>query len=210
MAKLHSTIHPIIHAAGAEQRHPAWAVMSDRRRRHTERVGELLWDWSGVLGHGTTKRIRWRAAGLLHDVLKGESPKTLRPEVVDLDDAEEWPGSLLHGPACANRLRSAGVDDEPLLMAIAHHTTGHSDFRALGQALYMADYLEPGRRGLVPERAEWRRRMPRDWYAVLGEIATAKIGTLLERRIPIPAITAGFWQVITAPEPPPGWPRTGF
>ena len=193
MAKL----HPVIHAAGAERRHPDWSVMTEARRRHTERVGHLMWQWSGTLGYDAETRIRWRAAGLLHDALKDESPARLRPEV---DDAAAWPDSLLHGPACASRLRAAGVDDESLLGAIAFHTTGHADFRALGQALYMADYLEPGRRGLAAERADWRRRMPSDWRAVLGEVATARIGDLLNRRLPIPGTTAEFWRAVTAPE----------
>ncbi|WP_419164324.1 HD domain-containing protein [Candidatus Palauibacter sp.] len=189
-------LHPIIHAAGAEGRHPDWAVMSPARRRHTERVGQLLWEWSGTLGHDRMRRIRWRAAGLLHDALKDESPETLGPEV---EDAGAWSGSLLHGPACANRLRAAGVEDASLLRAIAFHTTGHADFRALGRALYMADYLEPGRTGLARERADWRRRMPSDGCAVLGEVATAKIGNLLHRGIPISPVTAGFWRAVTAP-----------
>ena len=192
-----SKLHQIIHAAGAERRHPDWAVMTEVRRRHTERVGQLMWQWSGTLGHDRETRIRWRAAGLLHDALKDETPALLRPEV---DDAGAWPESLLHGPACANRLRAAGVDDDSLLGAVAFHTTGHADFRALGQALYMADFLEPGRRGLVRERSDWRRRMPSGWHAVLAEVATAKIGNLLNRGIPIPRTTAGFWRAITAPE----------
>ena len=191
-----ATIHPIIHAAGAEQRHPDWAVMTDARRRHTQRVGRLLWTWSGALGLDRATRIRWRAAGLLHDALKDASPARLRPEV---EDALAWPDSLLHGPACAHRLRAAGVDDASLLTAIAYHTTGHPDFGALGQALYMADYLEPGRRGLANARADGRRRMPRAWAAVLGDVATAKIAHLLHRHIPVPATTADFWRAITAP-----------
>ncbi|WP_423928366.1 HD domain-containing protein [Candidatus Palauibacter sp.] len=189
-------LHPIIHAAGAERQHPDWAVMTEARRRHTRRVGRLLWEWSRTLGHDRMRRIRWRAAGLLHDALKDESPETLGLEV---EDAGAWPGSLLHGPACANRLRAAGVEDELLLTAIAFHTTGHADFGALGQALYMADFLEPGRRTLSRERAEQRRRMPSDWHAVLGEVATAKIVNLLRRGIPISPATAGFWRAVTAP-----------
>lgn len=198
--RLVATLHPIIHAAGAERRHPDWAAMTDARRRHTQRVGRLLWAWSGTLGLDRPTRIRWRAAGLLHDALKDASPALLRPEV---EDAAAWPDSLLHGPACAHRLRAAGVEDASLLTAIAFHTTGHPDFGALGQALYMADYLEPGRRHLATDREAARRRMPRAWRAVLGDVATAKIAHLLDRHIPIPATTAGFWRGVTAPPPSP-------
>ncbi len=189
-------LHPIIHAAGTEERPPDWAVMSPARIRHAGRVGQLLWDWADALGRDTRTRIRWRAAGLLHDALKEEGTDVLRPLV---DGPDEWPDALLHGPACANRLRAAGVDDEPFLRAIAFHTTGHRDLGTLGQALYMADFLEPGRLASGRERTSLRRRMPDDWHAVLVEVATAKIGILIDCLIPVSAATAGFWEAITAP-----------
>lgn len=205
MSTHHSGLHPLILAAGADGRHPDWAVMTAARRRHTERVGQLMWEWSGALGHGRKRRVRWRATGLLHDALKDESPEVLRLEV---EDPAAWPASLLHGPACAHRLRAAGVEDEALLGAVAFHTTGHARLRGLGQALYMADFLEPGRPGLGRQRATWRRRLPADWRAVLAEVATARIGILLERGIRIPRTTAGFWRAVTAPaaldDGPPG------
>ena len=190
MAKL----HPIILAVGRDQIFPDWAVMSEARRQHALRVGRLLWKWSRKLDHRKKKRIRWRAAGLLHDALKGESPAVLRRQ---LPDAAEWSDPLLHGPVCAARLREEGVSDKALLRAVAYHTTGHPKFSRLGQALYMADYLDPGRRGMVRTRADWRRRMPDDWDSVLEEVAASKISTLLDRRVPIPAVAADFWRDIT-------------
>ena len=197
-------LHPIIYAAGAEGRQPPWAVMSPARLRHAKRVGKLLRDWADALGHDTRTRIRWRAVGLLHDALKDEGAEVLRPRV---EEAEEWPDALIHGPACASRLRAAGVDDEPLLRAIAFHTTGHRDLGALGQALYMADFLEPGRLASGPERTSLRRRLPADWNAVLVEVATAKIGVLIDGGIPISRRTAGFWEAITAPVPDESGPE---
>ncbi len=170
--------------------------MSPARIRHAERVGQLLWDWAVALGHDGRTRIRWRAAGLLHDALKDEGSDTLRSEV---DRPERWPDPLIHGPACANRLRAAGVDDRPLLQAIAFHTTGHPELDAIGEALYMADFLEPGRLASGRERASLRRRLPADWHAVLVEVATAKIGILIDAQISISSLTASFWEAITAP-----------
>lgn len=184
-------LHPIIEAAGREQKHPSWAVMSKARRDHSIRVGRLLWKWSAVLELKKRKRIRWRAAGILHDCLKGETPSVLRREV---EGAESWPDPLLHGPACAERLRGLGVSDEKLLLAIAHHTTGHAGLGRLGQALYMADYLDPGRYGKVRKRADWRRRMPLEWQDVLEEVAAVKIKSLIDRRVAVPTTTVNFWN----------------
>jgi HD superfamily phosphohydrolase YqeK len=190
-------LHPIIHAAGADERPPGWAVMSPARISHAKRVGTLMLEWAAALGHDERTRIRWRATGLLHDALKEEGVEALRPLV---DGADEWPDALLHGPASANRLRAAGVDDEPLLRAIAFHTTGHRDLDALGQALYMADFLEPGRLASGQERTDLRHGMPNDWHAVLVEVATMKIGILIDGFIPLSPATAGFWETITAPD----------
>ena len=187
-------LHPIIRAAAYDRALPSWAVMSDVRRKHVEGVGRLLWNWSKALKLDKSNQARWRAAGLLHDVLKGVDPKILREEV---GNADVWSDPLLHGPACASRLRADGVEDEKLLQAIAYHTTGHPGFDSFGQALYIADYLEPGRRGMVRKRADWRRRMPFDWHAVLEEGGASKITILLERRVPIPQVTAEFWRDIT-------------
>ena len=63
----------------------------------------------------------------------------------------------------------------------------------------MADFLEPGRRALGRERADLRRRLPEDWPAVLVDVATAKIGILIDGFVPISTATAGFWDTITAP-----------
>ena len=193
MANL-AKIHPIIHDAAYDYTLPSWAVVSDARRSHVESVGRLLGNWSRALKLEKNVQAQWRAAGVLHDALKGVDPNSLRREV---GNSDVWSDPLLHGPACASRLRKAGVEDERLLQAIAYHTTGHPSFGSLGQALFIADYLEPGRRKIVRKRAEWRRRMPLDWHAVLEEVAASKIMKLLERRLPIPQVTVEFWRRIT-------------
>lgn len=187
-------LHPIIHDAAYHHVLPSWAVLSDTRRKHVEGVGRLLWGWSKALKLEEDTQMRWRAAGLLHDALKGVDPNILRRKV---GNADVWSDPLLHGPACASRLKEAGVEDERLLQAIAYHTTGHPSFGSFGQALFIADYLEPGRRTMVRKRAGWRRRMPLDWHAVLEEVTASKIMILLERRLPIPQVTTEFWRRIT-------------
>lgn len=183
-------LHPIIKGAGKKGELPSWAVITKSRRAHVARVADLMGEWASTLGLGKTDRIRWKAAGLLHDALKDEKPAALQPLV---DHDVTWPDPVVHGPACAARLREEGVEDEGVLMAIAHHTTGHPELDRLGESLYLADYLEPGRRSRARWRATLRRGMPGDHDEALADVAAAKISMLLERRLPIPEMTVEFW-----------------
>jgi 2-amino-4-hydroxy-6-hydroxymethyldihydropteridine diphosphokinase len=119
---------------------------------------------------------RWSAAGYLHVALRDAPPDELRPAVPA--DFRDLPGKLLHGPAAAERL--AGEADDELLDAIRCHTLGCPRFGTLGRALYLADFLEPGRT-FSPEWTEsLRRRMPHEMDAVLREVVEARIGHVEE------------------------------
>lgn len=171
-------LHPCI-ASAAEGTLPDWAVASAGRREHMERVATLLDAWATALGRSEQERVRWRALGFLHDALRDERSELLRPHVPEA--LRGLPGPLLHGPAAAERLRAAGVEDEELLAAVAYHTIGDPEFGTLGCALYAADFLEPGRGFLEAWRAGLRARMPHDLEAVVLEIAQARIDHLAER-----------------------------
>lgn len=176
----------------AEGRLPDWAVASDERRAHMDRVAELLGSWAGSLGLDDEERPRWLAAAHLHDALRDEDPETLRPRVPP--DCRELPGPLLHGPAAAERLRVDGMEDGELLTAVAFHTVGDPRFGRLGRALYAADFLEPGRPYRPDWRAELRGRMPDDLHAVVLEIARSRIAHRLECGDPIVPRTLAFWN----------------
>ena len=193
-AKPREKLHPLIRSAGKKKGElPAWAVLGKARRAHVGRVSVLMGDWAAALGLDKTDRTRWRAAGLLHDALKDAKPAVLQPLV---DDGIEWPDPVVHGPACAVRLRQEGVEDEAILMAIAHHTTGHPELDRLGESLYLADYLEPGRRSRAKWRTALRRGMPGDHDEALVDVAAAKISALLKRRLPILPMTVEFWAEV--------------
>lgn len=186
-------VHPII-ARAAEGRLPGWATVSRSRREHVERVSALMDAWARRADLPDVDRVRWRAAGLLHDALRDADFDQLRPLVdADLRDA---PGKMLHGPAAAARLRDEGVEDRPLLLAIAWHTLGHADFDALGKALYLADYTEPGRDYESPDLAEKRERAPDELDAVLREVATDRITRSLRQGRPLLEPTVGFWNTL--------------
>jgi HD superfamily phosphohydrolase YqeK len=161
---------PVVRAA-ARGELPAWARASEKRRAHIGRVAALLGEWADGLGLSSAERERWLAAGWLHDVLREADPEELRPLCPEAFRA--LPPKLLHGPAAAERL--AGEADAELLDAIRYHTLGSARFGRLGRALYLADFLEPGRRYEPEWTASLRARMPHDMDAVMREVVRARV-----------------------------------
>lgn len=164
--------HALVLAA-ARGELPAWAVAGERRREHMARVADLLGGWAEALGLAEGDRARWRAAGYLHDALRDERANVLRASLPagtrDLADA------VLHGPAAAERLRRDGIDDEELLQAIACHTLGGVGLATLGRALYVADYVEPGRGYASEWHARVRARMPADLAGALLDAVRERV-----------------------------------
>jgi HD superfamily phosphohydrolase YqeK len=151
-------------------------------------------EWAGELGLDEAEQVRWMAAGNLHDALKDAPAGELRRLA-----GPGWPDPLVHGPACAERLREDGVRDEELLLAIACHSTGHPDLGALGDFLYLADFLEPGRGFMTAERADLRSRLPADRRDVLIAVARERITRLLNRGMPLRLDSIRFWNRVAAP-----------
>ncbi len=173
---------------------PDWARCDGGRYEHAARVAELLDRWALELGFPERERTRWRAAGFLHDALKDEAPDNLR-DLVDSD----WPDPVLHAPACAARLRADGVGDEGLLLAVAYHSVGHPDFEALGEFLFMADFLEPGRPFLANERSELRGRLPRERHVVLAAVLAYRIEKQLRKRNGLMPESIRLWNRVVGP-----------
>lgn len=190
--------------AAAAGRPPDWSRASRVRLEHMRRVADLMGAWADALDLSEADRVRWRAAGLLHDCLRDAPLNELRsmlPEAL-----RGIGGRLLHGPAAAARLRADGVADEPILHAIAWHTTGHPGFDQLGRSLYIADYIEPGRRHEPARLAALRARMPAAADDVLRDVLRSRIAHLLVEQRPIRSETAAFWNVVNATATPSGAP----
>jgi len=180
--------------AAAEGRMPDWARASAERRDHISRVAALMDAWAAALRLEERDRRRWRAAAWLHDALRDAPPREIRALVPEA--LRSLPGKLLHGPAAAARLRQDGVSDEPLLCAVAWHTLGHPDFDALGKALYLADFLEPGRGFAVAHCASMRERMPGALEDVLREVVAQRLHHALEMRHLLRPESVAFWNVL--------------
>ncbi len=177
---------------------PPWAEVSPPRREHIRRVVALVDSWAVGLGLDEAERRRWRAAAWLHDSLRDAAPASLRPLVPDW--ARDLPGPLLHGPAAAARLDAEGVKDREVLDAVAYHTIGHPSLGRLGRAVYLADFLEPGRTFEPALRASLRARMPAGFDVVLREVVAARIEHLLRTGRPIRPETTAFWNAIAGGE----------
>ncbi len=158
------------------------------------RVAELLREWAEARGDLPRDVERWTAAGYLHDVLRDADPVELRAALSG--SLDQLPDDVIHGPAAADRLRRGGVADEPLLTAIAFHTVGSPDFDELGKALYVADFLEPGRRIQPKWRARLRGEMPEGLDSVAQAVVGKRIQYLIKKKRPVQPETLGLWNAL--------------
>ena len=186
-----SKLHPWV-AAAATGVLPDWAVVRKKRRAHMARVAELLREWGEARGDHRRDVERWCAVGYLHDVLRDADPDDLRAELSSPWD--QLPDEVIHGPAAADRLRRGGVRDEPLLTAVACHTLGSPDFDDIGKALYVADFLEPGRQLQPKWRARLRKEMPEGLDTVAKAVVGKRIQFLIKKGRPVPLETLGLWN----------------
>ena len=158
------------------------------------RVAELLREWGEVRCDHPRDVERWTAVGYLHDVLRDADPDDLRAGLSR--PLGQLPDEVIHGPAAADRLRRGGVTDEPFLAAIACHTLGNPDFDDIGKALYVADFLEPGRKLQPKWRARLRDEMPGDLDAVTKAVVGKRIQFLIKKERPVLPETFGLWNVL--------------
>lgn len=181
-------------ASGFADDLPSWAVVGSKRRAHVERVARLIDTWGADLEWSEPERERLRAAAWLHDALRDAPPEQLRPIVPP--GLRELPDNLLHGPAAAERARADGLADEDVLAAVTYHTVGHPELGIIGRLLYLADFLEPGRRFDPVGRAELRTRVPAEWRAVLEAVVRARVTHLLDSGNPVRPETMDFWNSV--------------
>jgi len=100
-------------------------------------------------------------AGLLHDCAKYLSDEEMllecRKHHIICSETEKFRPSLLHaklGVCYARELY--GVEDEQILSAIRWHTTGKPGMNNFEKIIFIADYIEPGRK-MIPGMEEIRK-----------------------------------------------------
>jgi len=171
---------------------PSWAQVTDKRRAHIVRVTALLDDWAGSLGLSSDERRAWHDVGVLHDALRDAPEDELRRLTGDTDR----PMHILHGPAVAARLAGEGERRADVLDAIRWHTLGSAHWGRTGKALFMADFLEPGRPFSRADRAFLAAHVTTDFDGVFRQVVRARIEwTVREGKMLFPE-TADLWNTL--------------
>ncbi len=171
---------------------PAWAVITPKRREHIARVVALLDRWSQQLNISEHHRRMWLDAGWWHDALRDADEATLRAMTGDY----ERPYGMLHGPATALRLEASGEHREDVLSAIRWHTVGHAAWSPVGKALYMADFLEPGRTFMQADRAFLADRVPDAFDAVFRQVVRLRLEWTIREGKGLAVETVGMWNAV--------------
>jgi 2-amino-4-hydroxy-6-hydroxymethyldihydropteridine diphosphokinase len=171
---------------------PPWAVVGEKRRAHIARVMALLDHWARAIKLDERERASWRDAGRLHDALRNAPEPTLRRLTGDHITA----APLLHGPAAALKLETEGERRADVLEAIRWHTVGNKDWARTGRALFMADFLEPGRKFDREIRAELAAEVPEDFDGTFRRVVQNRIAWTLREGRPLDAATSRLWDSV--------------
>jgi 2-amino-4-hydroxy-6-hydroxymethyldihydropteridine diphosphokinase len=166
--------------------------VSDKRRQHIVRVVRLLEQWAGEMSISAREREAWIAAGVLHDALRDAPDAELR----ELARDNERDAELLHGPAVANLLEAQGETSQSVLNAIRYHTVGSAEWDRTGRALYMADFLEPGRNFSRRDRAFLASLVPRDFDGAFRQVLRARLEYALREGYTLFPETVALWNAV--------------
>lgn len=126
--------------------------LKPKRYEHTLGVAYTAASLAMAHGEDTEKAI---LAGLLHDCAKCLSANKLisicEKNNIHISDIEKKESAeLLHARVGSFLAHDKyGVEDEDILNAIMYHTTGRPNMSRLEKIIYIADYIEPGRKRAV-------------------------------------------------------------
>ncbi len=177
---------------GAPPALPEWAIASEKRRGHIARVTALLDAWSDALSLDADERQQWHDAGRWHDALRDAPDAVLR---ANADDSDR-PVGMLHGSAAARWLVRDGESRADVIDAVRHHTTGWSRWSRVGRALYMADFLEPGRQFMQADRAFLANLVPSQFDAVFRQVLRLRLEWALREGKGLAPETVSLWDSV--------------
>lgn len=169
---------------------PDWAQVGETRHGHIDRVAALLESWAVAMRVPADEAAAWRDAGRWHDALRDAPEAELRGITGDSTN----PSSMLHGPAAACSLERDGETRAEVLAAIRWHTVGDVEWSRTGRALYMADFLEPGRKFAWADRAFLAAQVPRDFGGVFRQVVRTRIEWALREGHAVFPQTIALWN----------------
>lgn len=172
---------------------PAWARVTEKRKGHITRVTALVDQWAVALSLSASEAAAWHDAGRYHDALRDAPEAELRALAGDIP---EYTVEMLHGPAAAARLRLNGETRADVLDAIRFHTVGSLAWGRLGRALYMADYLEPGRKFSRADRAYLASQVVHDFDATFRQVLRARLEWSLREGMRLFPEAVALWNAV--------------
>jgi len=180
----------------AEPQLPEWAQVSDKRRAHIARVTALLGRWAVEMAIPAAEARAWHDAGRLHDALR-DAPEPVLRDMVRGTSFADSPAGVLHGPAAAARLEREGETRAEVLLAIRWHTVGNAAWDQTGRALFMADFLEPGRGFMRHDRAFLASLLPRDFDGVFRQVVRMRLEWTLREGKPLFPESIVLWNSVS-------------
>jgi predicted HD superfamily hydrolase involved in NAD metabolism len=135
-----------------ELREKVRLMIKPQRFIHSLGVAETAARLAERFGESTSDAL---IAGIYHDAYRYsatvDSILLLENAGFVLDDEEKREPMLLHGPLAAYHFESDAGEEvsDALKRAVRHHTLGSVEMGRLGGIIYIADYMEPGRRHLT-------------------------------------------------------------
>ena len=169
---------------------PKWACVGSKRLAHIERVTSLLRAWSAAMRLSPDEANAWIDAGIWHDALRDAPDERLR----EITGDRETPAELLHGPAAATQLEADGEERRDVLDAIRYHTVGSPNWERTGRALYMADYLEPGRKFSKEDRFFLAAQVPHSFDAAFRQVVRFRLDWSVREGNHIFPETVALWN----------------
>jgi HD superfamily phosphohydrolase YqeK len=169
---------------------PEWARVSGKRAEHIQRVTALLNSWAAAMRLPPAEARAFVDAGVLHDSLRDASESELR----EITGDDESPLGLLHGPAAARMLEKDGETRIELLDAVRYHTVGNERWGILGRALYMADFLEPGRKFMKQDRYFLALQVPTSFDMVFRQVVRMRLEWTVREGNNIFPETVALWN----------------
>lgn len=121
--------------------------MGDKRFKHVLGVEEMALKLAELYG-ANSEQVS--LAALCHDYAK-ERPDDEMIELIRSQDFDltllDYGNQIWHGILGAYLAKKElGINDEEVLQAIRLHTTGAKEMSLLDKVIYVADFIEPGRR----------------------------------------------------------------